>query len=79
MKHNNEKRSDEVGGNHIFFLLINIRSQVAPVPDKRLGYGSFQKCDSPSPKRDRSGFARTGYADNKIGSLVNSVTKDQVN
>ena len=77
MKHNNEKRSDEVGGNHIF-LLINIRSQVAPVPDKRLGYGSFQKCDSPSPKRDRSDFARTGYADNKIGSLVNSVTKDQV-
>ena len=77
MKHNNEKRSDEVGGNH-FFLLINIRSQVAPVPDKRLGYGSFQKCDSPSPKRDRSDFARTGYADNKIGSLVNSVTKDQV-
>ena len=62
----------------ILFLLMNIQSQVAPVPDKRLGYGSFQKCDSPSPKRDRSDFARTGYADNKIGSLVNSVTKDQV-
>ena len=26
----------------ILFLLMNIQSQVAPVPDKRLGYGSFQ-------------------------------------
>ena len=43
MKHNkNEKRSVEVGGNHSV-LLMNILSQVAPVPDKRLGYGSFQE------------------------------------